>query len=140
MKANDYWQANRQKMKKTIVIIVGTKELFETAWQIYGATLRFSKEMEYCGDDGHYLTTLMTIILIVGAFKLLLLVIIGLILIYVGISKVLLRRKERSASKEILRTLSKIKYSALAISSNADNTDEVCSICFVEYKADDIIV
>ena len=62
---------------------------------------------------------MMALFLILGALKVFLLMLVLVILIYMGCKFVCKRTKEKSASKDILRSLAKIKYSALSISANA---------------------
>jgi len=79
----------------------------------------------------------MVCFLVLGALKLVLVIIVIIVLVWVHISQKLQRRGQRNASKDVLRSLSKIKYSALSIGQN--ETDEECSICFVEYTEEDIV-
>lgn len=75
--------------------------------------------------------------LVLAAIKIVLLVIVLFIMCCVFASRHLKRRNERSASKDILRSLTTIKYRALGFGQN--ETDEECSICFSEYTDDDIV-
>ena len=121
MKTNMYWNQNREKRNKVIFCIVGLKEFLETSWQIYGAIIYFSKDAENCSKENEWDMTMMSIFLFIGAIKICLLMLVLIILTYIGVRHLCKRNKEKSASKNILRSLSKIKYSALSISANAGN-------------------
>ena len=79
----------------------------------------------------------MLMFLILAILKFILVLVIIGILIYVCTRIRLQRRNERSASKDILRSLGRVKYSALSLGQN--ETDEECSICFVEFTSDDVV-
>ena len=80
----------------------------------------------------------MTLLLIVGVFKLILVIVICIIFLVSKASRRYNRRKQRNATKGILRGLAKIKYSALVMNAVAKE-DEECSICFCEYIDEDIV-
>ena len=79
----------------------------------------------------------MVMFLFIAAFKILLFSCVLCFLCVAFGARHLQRHKERNASKDILRSLGRIKYSALSIGQN--ETDEECSICFTEYADDDVV-
>ena len=91
-------------------LLVGLKEVGEYVWCVYGAILYFSKDSEGCSDENGALIMLMAFFLIIAALKIVLLVIVLGFMCCVFMSRHFKRRNERSASKDILRSLTKIKY------------------------------
>mmetsp|Transcript_19037 Transcript_19037/g.25760 ORF Transcript_19037/g.25760 Transcript_19037/m.25760 type:complete len:118 (-) Transcript_19037:123-476(-) len=104
---------------------------------VYGACLFFSDEANGCSKTVPWEMILIGTILFFGALKVIILIIACITMTIVISCRKLKKRNERSASRDILRKLSKIKYSALEITQR--DTDEECSICFTEY-ADDCYV
>ena len=135
--SSDYWSEHRNRSKCITYLTVFMKEVAEYSWQIYGAVLYFSKESDGCSDENGGFMFIMVLFLIMSAFKLLLVLVVIGILSYVLLSQRLKRRSDRAASKDILRSLAKIKYSALSLGQG--ETDEECSICFCPYGEDDIV-
>ena len=132
-----YWNENRTRKKWVIGIIVFIKEVCEVSWQIYGLTLYLSKESDGCSEENQGLVIILVLFLVLGAFKLLLIFIVLLVFFIASMSQRLRRKREKNASKDILRSLGRIKYSALSIGQN--ETDEECAICFCEYTEEDIV-
>ena len=137
MASSVYWSENRTRKKWIIGTVVALKEVSEVSWQIYGATLYFSKQADGCSSENSGLMVVFVLFLILGAFKLILVLVVLGILAFVAVSDRLRRRRQKDASKDILRSLAKIKYSALSIGQN--EPDEECAICFTEYGEDDIV-
>ena len=80
----------------------------------------------------------MVMFLILAAIKILVVLGAILVLCYHLIMLKLQRRNEKAASRSILRSLGRIKYSALNQIGQGE-TDEECSICFIEYGEDDVV-
>ena len=80
----------------------------------------------------------MVMFLILAAIKILVILAAILLLCYTLVMHKLQKRNERAASRNILRSLGRIKYSALSQIGQGE-TDEECSICFTEYGEDDIV-
>lgn len=79
----------------------------------------------------------LVIFLVLSALKQVLFVCVLCFICIAKIARKLKRHNERSASKEILRSLARIKYSAISIGTN--ESDEECSICFSDFGEDDIV-
>ena len=81
---------------------------------------------------------IMVLFLVLAVIKLLvILAVLGILCLHFVANK-MKKRNERAASKNILRSLGRIKYSALG-SIGQSETDEECSICFMEYTEEDIV-
>ena len=114
------------------------KETSELAWQVYGVTLYFSKASDGCSEENAGFMIVMVLFLVLAAIKLLVIIGVIAILIYTCIANKMKKRNERAASRGILRSLGRIKYSTLS-SIGQSETDEECSICFCDYTDEDIV-
>lgn len=81
----------------------------------------------------------MVMFLIIAAIKILVILFAVFILCYHFIARKMQQRNEKAASKNILRSLGRIKYSALNELGLGGDPDEECSICFMEYGENDIV-
>merc|ERR1712060_469363 len=139
MRNNLWWSQGHRGLRKCLeTFILTVKELAEGSWLIYGMTLYFSSESDGCSDENQGFMIVMLLFLIIGALKLILIVVVICILISIAVNSRLKRRNERNASKDILRSLAKTKYSALSSIAQGE-TDEECSICFMAFGEDDIV-
>lgn len=77
----------------------------------------------------------MSMFLLFGALKVALLLFFFIALIVYFTVRCVRKRNHQSASKRIVRSLAKLKYSALTI-GDQDEAENECSICFVEYTKD----
>ena len=137
MNGSLYWDENRGRKKIILRTASAIKECSEISWQIWGFTLYFSSRSDGCSEENGGFMFVMLMFLILAMLKLLLLLVIIGIMMYMCIMRRRQRANERSASKDILRSLGRVKYSALSINQN--ETDEECSICFVEFTNDDVV-
>ena len=137
MNSSLYWDTRRGAKKWILTVIGVTKELSELAWMIWGATMYFSSESDGCADENWGFMFLMLFFLIYAALK------IVIIFVAIGVACFFCYRRqrqrynERAASSDILRSLSQVKYSALSIAQS--ETDEMCSVCFVDFTEEDIV-
>ena len=117
MQASLYWSSteNRLKRKCSMGLLVSIKELSEISWQIYGATLYFSSDSDGCSEENQAFMIVFVLFLIMAALKVVLMSCVVCFISIALIARKLKRRNERSASKDILRSLARIKYSALSI-------------------------
>ena len=113
MNNSSYWVARRRRKKWVQGLTVGLKEVGEYTWLIYGATLYFSDRSDGCSDENAGFMIVMVMFLVMAALKVILLLVVAVILIVFACSQRMKRRNERNASKDILRSLARIKYSAL---------------------------
>eukprot|EP00353_Schmidingerella_taraikaensis_P006336 CAMPEP_0185578462 /NCGR_PEP_ID=MMETSP0434-20130131/12949_1 /TAXON_ID=626734 ORGANISM="Favella taraikaensis, Strain Fe Narragansett Bay" /NCGR_SAMPLE_ID=MMETSP0434 /ASSEMBLY_ACC=CAM_ASM_000379 /LENGTH=254 /DNA_ID=CAMNT_0028196275 /DNA_START=422 /DNA_END=1183 /DNA_ORIENTATION=- len=137
MQQSLYWSAtSNRRCRKWITGVCGaTKELSEIAWQVYGAKLYFSDESDGCSEENQGFMFVLVMFLCIAALKVILISCFLCIVVVAFGARKLKRRNERSASRDILRSLGRIKYSTLSIGQS--EPDEECSICFSEYGEDD---
>ena len=112
---------------KVIRAIVWPKEAIEIGWMTYGALIYFSDDATGCSYRKTWEIVLMSFLLIWGALKVLMLVFVFISMIIYAIHLKCQKRNQRSASRNLLRSLTKMKYSALGLGQR--EPDQECSIC-----------
>ena len=139
MKNNSYWTipANRRLKKYLTRIIVSLKEISEIGWATYGVFLYFSPQSDGCSDKNRGFMALMMMLLVLSGIKLVIIIISLFALCILAWKSHQRRRDIRTASNSILRSLARIKYSTLSLAQT--DTDEECSICFVDYTQNDFV-
>ena len=137
MADSNYWCMIRPKLKKIFThgsVII--KEIFEIAFVIYGAVILWSKSGDACWDNNQEYMWCMEIFILIGLVKLFIVLVMTSLIVYIKLSRRLNSVKERNALVDILKGISNVKFSALM---NESDSDEACSICFVDYTSEDIV-
>jgi hypothetical protein len=83
-------------------------------WVIYGSTLYWSEKAEGCGDENRGYMIIMLMFILLGFFKVLLFVVFLGVIAWVAIQRKIKRRNDRLASVSVLRSLQRVRFSALS--------------------------
>ena len=76
MKDSLYWNENRRFRNQVVYTVVGLKEIMEVSWQIYGVILYFNRNPDQCYEQVGWFVIVMILFLLLGALKVVLLVIV----------------------------------------------------------------
>ena len=139
MQQSLYWSSHQYRLRRKLIIgfVGAAKEISEISWQVYGMTLYFSPDSDGCSENNGGFMFVFVMFLCIAALKAILIVCVFAIIGVAFCARKLKRRQERSASRDILRSIGRIKYSALSIGQS--EPDEECSICFTEFGEEDIV-
>ena len=85
MRESIYWTENRRIRIRVIYAVVGTKEVMEVFWQVYGVMIYFNRNADQCYEQVGWFVIIMVLFLLLGAFKVLLISIVFGIMVFMCI-------------------------------------------------------
>lgn len=77
-----YWAEYRARKRWLLVGVIGSKELGEYSWQIYGLTLYFSDASDGCSDENYGFMFVFVMFLVLAIIKIVLIALVISILCF----------------------------------------------------------
>ena len=110
-----YWQTNRRFRKRLTYFIAITKEIVDYIWIVYGIMIFWTgpPRPDKCTNEFYFTFWMINLFIVLGLMKLALYGFVALVFLYIAIQRCRARQNERRQSVDILRSLSRVRFSAL---------------------------